>query len=686
MSDAARASVNVNLNPHVLARLASKIGAPRSLTVHRIVDLSRVGLDESTCEVRVSQVLAMAQAEAATEIQNCRFRPQPNVLISLRLRENPLGPAGTKALAHALLLRAPLALRVLSVPGVGAGDAGVAALASALGATSAVHLISLDLSDNQLTGAAGVALATLLAARKQRLEELRLTRNPLGDTGVKGLSNGLVANAALQKLWLGHVGVGPDGIRALAAALRSHATLTSLSLPGNPALAGEAGCLAVSELLANARALERLWVGDSRLGASAASAIANAIDSGAHAPVGLAAGAGSPLSVSHGGGGSHGGNLDGSAGGAGLGLGSAVGSPVAAAGVASPPSSVAASVVAPSPGGGRSVPLACPLSYLWLERSNLHNDGAAGIAALLSTPHAAITELWIGGNGLADDAALLIAGALTSPTCNLRKLHVERNEITYAGAEALLTASVSSASSPLAELHLEGNVLSDADCIALHDMASHSVAQQQQQSAAAAHLLGHEEMLAHVLRLVLRDPRQVSCEPREPAAAGGGAIAASPPLPPGYEQQQQQQAGSLPRQWRHPLAVNLLPEGLLLSARLARASAPAPVPIAPVPNVEIAAGGDAQAAAANAIADPGDGDVEGGEGAPDSPSLGADAEADALLAEGEDAYAAAEAEAEAAVAELEAAAAAAAASPSKEGAAARAEEEEAPAAEAEGAD
>ena len=40
--DAARASVNVNLTPssNLLSRLAFKIGAPRSLTVHRAVDLS----------------------------------------------------------------------------------------------------------------------------------------------------------------------------------------------------------------------------------------------------------------------------------------------------------------------------------------------------------------------------------------------------------------------------------------------------------------------------------------------------------------------------------------------------------------------------------------------------------------------------------------------------------------------
>lgn len=212
MSDAARASVNVNLNPHLLARLATKVGAPRNLTVHRVIDLSRSDLSGSRrVEEHVRDVIAHAQADAAAEIQNCRFRPQSNVLISLRLRDNPLGDAGTKAVVHALLLRAPLTLKVLSLAGVQCGDAGLAAFAAALGPTTAVHLISLDLSDNALTSASGAALAALVSARKQRLEELRVSRNALGDVGVIGLANGLVTNANLSRLWLDHVGLGVEG-------------------------------------------------------------------------------------------------------------------------------------------------------------------------------------------------------------------------------------------------------------------------------------------------------------------------------------------------------------------------------------------------------------------------------------------------------------------------------------------
>ena len=276
-----RASVNVALDPTLLSRLAARVGAPRGLTVHKLVDLSR--LDElGNCaphevEARVSHELAEAQGQAASEVQSCRFRPQPNVLISMRLRESQLGDAGIKAVAQALLLRAPLTLHMLSLAAVGACDAGIDALADALAATSAVQLLSLDLSSNRLTSAAGSPLAALLAAPKQRLEELRLSCNALGDAGAIALANGLVANQALTSLSLGHNGIGPSGVAAIGGALRTHSSLTALALPGNR-LSGQSGCAALAELVAHARFLVRLTCGENTLGAHATVALAAALD------------------------------------------------------------------------------------------------------------------------------------------------------------------------------------------------------------------------------------------------------------------------------------------------------------------------------------------------------------------------------------------------------------------------
>ena len=74
MSDAARASVNVNLSQQLLPRIAAKVGAPRSLTVHRLADLGggSQALDDARTpgeiEAKVSQVLAVCRNAEADEM------------------------------------------------------------------------------------------------------------------------------------------------------------------------------------------------------------------------------------------------------------------------------------------------------------------------------------------------------------------------------------------------------------------------------------------------------------------------------------------------------------------------------------------------------------------------------------------------------------------------------------------
>ena len=154
--DAARASVNVTLDPQLLPRLASLVGAQQFLTSYRSIDLANCSLtpddvaaqDDST----LAQSLAAAVAEASAEITGCRFRPQPHVLLSVRLRGNPLGVAGVQAVARTLLSQGPLMLQSLGLSDVGAGDEGVIALAEALASPNRqVSLLTLDLSSNGLT-------------------------------------------------------------------------------------------------------------------------------------------------------------------------------------------------------------------------------------------------------------------------------------------------------------------------------------------------------------------------------------------------------------------------------------------------------------------------------------------------------------------------------------------------------
>ena len=69
-------------NRAILARLAAKVDAPTGLTVHHSIDLSRKSelAQPNALRTRVSQDLTIAQMASAAELENCRFRPQPNAL------------------------------------------------------------------------------------------------------------------------------------------------------------------------------------------------------------------------------------------------------------------------------------------------------------------------------------------------------------------------------------------------------------------------------------------------------------------------------------------------------------------------------------------------------------------------------------------------------------------------------
>ena len=429
MADAARASVNVQLDSSLLSRLATRVGAPRSLTIHRLVDLSRndnLRNNPREVEAQVSHELAEAQSQAALEVQSCRFRPQPNVLISLRLQRSTLGDPGLMAVAQALLLRAPITLHVLSLAAVGCGDVGVASLIAAISATNAVQIVSLDLSGNSLTARAGGALAQLLAAPKQKLQQLCLSSNQLGDNGAAALANGLVGNNALTSLSLGRNGIGSSGVAALAGALRSQLLLNTLMLDGNN-LNGDSGCEAVTQLLMNARCLQRLAIGGNALGVQASAAIAAAMNASANA---------SPHN------GSGGNGLDGHF--------------IAAA--------VVSDLAVPRSPTVRSPCLS--LRALYLERAQLHDGCAGGVCELLTSHLVNLHQLYLGGNGLTDESALQIAAVLGHAT-PLRRLWLERNRIGIDGGAALLSSAlelVRAAGIDLGvELNLTGNAMTLAD-------------------------------------------------------------------------------------------------------------------------------------------------------------------------------------------------------------------------------
>ena len=443
--DAARASVNVTLDPQLLPRLAALVGAQQFMTSYRNIDLANCGLtaedvaaqDDST----LARSLATAVAEANAEIVGCRFRPQAHVLLSVRLRGNPLGVAGVQAAAGTLLSRGPLMLQSLVLSDVGAGDEGVRVLAEALASPNVpISLLTLDLSSNGLTMLAAQAgcicalhshcsrcrdrtcdactmhvhctchtcallaaqaLVPVLSSSKQPLQELQLGHNSLRDAGASALAQGLVRNTTLTKLSLGHNGIRAEGVRALAGGLSLHRSLTCLQLQNND-VRGAPGSAAVGQLLMAARTLQRLWLGGNPLGAAFGSALVSAEEERSAHP------------------------------------------------------------------DSQLQPNRATLQHLWLEHASLGAGSGAALAAALCRDFGELQHLWLAGNGLQDADGLALAEWLRhSPS--LLKLWLEHNEVRMRGACALLDAAMGGG--VLQQLTLEGNEISPHECTALERLA-----------------------------------------------------------------------------------------------------------------------------------------------------------------------------------------------------------------------
>ena len=117
-----------------------------------------------------------------------------------------LGPEGAAALARAPWLAG---LQRLELDGAGIGDEGLAALCEAPDLRS---IRVLDLADNDI-GARGVAC--IGTGPFGKLEELDVSRNPLGDEGMRALAATARVDT-LSALGVAEVGIGERGVFAIA--------------------------------------------------------------------------------------------------------------------------------------------------------------------------------------------------------------------------------------------------------------------------------------------------------------------------------------------------------------------------------------------------------------------------------------------------------------------------------------
>ncbi|KAL1525345.1 hypothetical protein AB1Y20_020205 [Prymnesium parvum] len=417
-----RASVNVTLDEQLLPRLAACVGATTSLTAYRRVDLSRRELTPQDISL-VEQAIQAAVEDTAAELQLCRFRPQPSVLISLVLRENArLGDEGVAAVVDQLLLRTPLHLQGLSLAAVGAGDAGVARLAAALGDPSRrISLLSLDLSNNLLGRGACVALANFLAAPAANLTDLNLSQNPIADDGACELARGLMSNISLETLNLGYARIGTMGVRTFAACVAMQTGLRQLSLTGNRLRAAD-GALAAQLLLSSGVGLSHLNLSEMDIGPATANAIAAVLSREQAWPT--------------------------------------------------PPPDFASfsrvgQTLLDAPNASQYPPQGLALKHLRLERVML-GDGSA-LARALRSPYCQLEKLWLSGNGLQDDTAYALATSICCSVCQLLLLHLANNRFRAIGLLTLLDSVHSG--SKLEDLFIGGNLLSSEECDKLSERA-----------------------------------------------------------------------------------------------------------------------------------------------------------------------------------------------------------------------
>ncbi|KAF4031289.1 Leucine Rich repeat [Phytophthora infestans] len=165
-------------------------------------------------------------------------------LESLYLSGNEIGPAGARALAQALIKNTHL--RSLHLSGNNIGEEGARVLADGIAGNTSLRALYMGTNGIGATGMQ--SLATALTHNKS-LEELTLGQNKVGSAGVRHLAAAFATgHVALSTLELGKNGVDQEGAIALARSLCGANRLQNLYMDHNPL--GDVGASAFGALLA----------------------------------------------------------------------------------------------------------------------------------------------------------------------------------------------------------------------------------------------------------------------------------------------------------------------------------------------------------------------------------------------------------------------------------------------------
>ncbi|XP_051750708.1 uncharacterized protein LOC127513157 isoform X2 [Ctenopharyngodon idella] len=277
----------------------------------------------------------------------------------------------------------------------------------------------LKLSKCMLTEESCSALATVLSSDSSSLNVLDLSKNNLLDSGVKLLSDGLRNNCKLEKLRLSDCSVTEEGYKALASALRSNSSrLIELDLTGNDP--GQSGVKDLNDLLQDPNCkLKKLRF----LSPVADEACNYVTEIRGENPLLLRV-----LNLSE-----H------------------------------------------KLGDTRVKQLAallennhCKLSTLWLNNSNITEEGCSALASAFNLNPLNLKELDLSGNKLGNSGMKKICHLLENPQCRLEKLKLSKCTLTEESCSALAAVLISDSSS-LKELDLSNNNMLDSGVMLLSD-------------------------------------------------------------------------------------------------------------------------------------------------------------------------------------------------------------------------
>ncbi|XP_048018291.1 ribonuclease inhibitor-like isoform X1 [Megalobrama amblycephala] len=199
-------------------------------------------------------------------------------LEKLMLRYCDITAEGCAALASAL--RSNSHLRELDLTGNKIGGQGLTLLSDGL-EDSHCKLEKLWLYDCYITAEGCAALASALRSNSH-LRELNLSKNNIGDKGLKLLSDGQKdPQCKLEKLNLSYCNITAEGCAALTSALRSNSHLREMNLSGNKI--GGAGLMLLSDGLKDPHCkLEKLWLFYCDITAEGCAALASALRSNSY--------------------------------------------------------------------------------------------------------------------------------------------------------------------------------------------------------------------------------------------------------------------------------------------------------------------------------------------------------------------------------------------------------------------